>query len=227
MQAPQRRGPSWVSALLVLAAFSLGAVALQTTTAERAHVRQPRSATVAHSQPITLHPPWRKWQDTRGAAWSDARSSTPRRLSIPTLDVDAPLVPLELLRDGSMEVPQDAEVAGWYAPGPQPGEAGPAVIAGHVDSRTGPGVFVGLSELLVGDNVTVENRAGQQVVFRVVSIEQHPKSALPVQRIWANTTEPTLRLVTCGGRFNQSTGHYSDNVVVFAEMVSNFEKTML
>jgi hypothetical protein len=161
---------------------------------------------------ITMRPPGQADAVVR------ARDVRPVRLVVPDAGVDSRLVPLGLLPDGAMEVPADPAVAGWYSPGPSPGEPGPAVLAGHVDSKGGPGVFFHLDDLRRGDPITVEREDGAQYVFTVTVVEQHPKDALPTDRIWAPSNEPLLRLVTCGGEFDRATGHYTDNVVVFAEL---------
>lgn len=136
---------------------------------------------------------------------------------IPRIDVEASLRELGLERDGQLEVPERAEVAGWYVGGPRPGEAGPSVIAGHVDSRTGPAVFARLAEVQVDDLVHVVYRSGFVTTWRVTGVEQHPKDRFPTDRVYGELAGPGLRLVTCGGDFDRSSGHYDDNVVVFAE----------
>ena len=114
-----------------------------------------------------------------------------------------------------MEVPA-VDLAGWYELGPRPGEAGPAVIVGHVDSRDGPAVFFRLGRLHRGDRILVGQQGGTARSFVVERVERRPKGALPVQRIWARARRPVLRLITCGGTFDRSSGHYRDNVIVYA-----------
>jgi Sortase domain len=140
---------------------------------------------------------------------------TPVSVAIPAIAVDARVVPVGLREDRTMEVPT-VDLAGWYELGPRPGEAGPAVIVGHVDSRRGPAVFFRLGELRRGDRVVVGQRGGAATSFRVERVERHPKEALPTRRIWNRTRDPVLRLITCGGSFDRSTGHYRDNIVVYA-----------
>lgn len=142
----------------------------------------------------------------------------PVRVIIPSIDVDAPVGPVGLNADGSMEVPEFGDAA-WYTGGPRPGRPGPAVVVAHVDSYEGPDVFYRLSELKAGDRVIVRAADGQRRAWRVVSSEQTPKDELPTERIWNVTRQPVLRLVTCGGNFDEATGHYLDNVIVYAEPV--------
>ncbi len=139
----------------------------------------------------------------------------PAAVEIPALGVNAALVGVGLEADGAMEVP-DFGLAGWYELGPKPGEPGPAVIVGHVDSRAGPDVFFRLKELRPGEHVVVRSKDGTSSTFVVEALEQTPKTALPVERIWNATDQPVLRLVTCGGSFDRSTRSYRDNVVVYA-----------
>lgn len=113
-------------------------------------------------------------------------------------------------------MPADFDQTGWYVDGPEPGEVGAAVIAGHVDSRSGPAVFHRLRDLQPGDVVAVDRADGTTVEFRVERLEQHPKDAFPTQAVYGASAGPTLRLITCGGSFDSGSGHYRDNVIVYA-----------
>jgi len=139
----------------------------------------------------------------------------PVGISIPAIDVDAEIVPVGLNADGSMETPEFG-LAGWYTEGPKPGEAGPGVIVAHVDSRGGPDVFYRLNDLAPGDEITVSQADGATKTWRVESREQTDKDALPADRIWNGAADPVLRLITCGGIFDRSVGHYEDNIIVYA-----------
>lgn len=143
-----------------------------------------------------------------------APQGEPARVVIPAIDVDVQLVRLGLAPDGSMQVP-DRGFAGWYVEGPRPGHDGPAVIAAHVDSQAGPDVFHRLHELARGDQVHVSYDSGDEVTFVVASSAQTPKDALPVEEIWPLTNARLLTLITCGGDFDRSVGHYRDNVIVY------------
>jgi sortase (surface protein transpeptidase) len=139
----------------------------------------------------------------------------PVRVVIPAIDVDSELVPLGLNDDESMEVPNFG-LAGWYEPGPRPGAPGPAVIAAHVDSVNGPDVFFRLKELGAGDEITVTHADGTDTTFVVRRSEQQLKEDLPVDRIWSDTEEVALRLITCGGNFDPEARSYKSNVIVYA-----------
>ncbi len=141
----------------------------------------------------------------------------PVRLRIPALGVDSPLPPLGRAPDRTIEVPVDFGVAGWFADGPRPGQAGPAVILGHVDSDTGPGVFHRLAQLAPGAEVTVQRADGSTVAFRVTDVQRVPKAGFPTQAVYGPSLRPSLRLVTCGGRFDPARRSYDDNVIVYAD----------
>jgi sortase (surface protein transpeptidase) len=144
-----------------------------------------------------------------------ASVAKPVRVVIPAIDVDADLVALGLNDDGSMEVP-DFGLAGWYEPGPRPGDPGPAVIAAHVDSVRGPDVFFRLRDLTTGDKITVEYANGSDTTFVVSESEQQLKDDLPVERIWNDTDDAVLRLITCGGEFDADARSYLSNLIVYA-----------
>jgi sortase (surface protein transpeptidase) len=139
----------------------------------------------------------------------------PVRIRIPSIDVDAEIVGVGLDEDGAMETP-DIGFAGWYTKGPKPGEKGPSVVVAHVDSKAGPDVFNRLNELRPGAEIHIERSDGSTATWLSESSEQTDKDELPVGSIWKPTEEPVLRLVTCGGAFDRSIGHYTDNVIVYA-----------
>ncbi len=139
------------------------------------------------------------------------------RLRIPVLGVDGRVERLGLAKDGTIQVPARVDVAGWYRLGARPGQPGPAVILGHVDSRTGPGIFARLRGVPVGAEVRVERADGTTVRFRITEVAQVAKVRFPTDLVYAPTLDPTLRLVTCGGSFDRSRGSYRDNVIAFAD----------
>ncbi|MFW2514412.1 class F sortase [Demequina sp. SO4-13] len=148
-----------------------------------------------------------------------APQGLPISLSIPEIDVDTQLEQLNTQEDGSLATPVDTDLAGWFSGGPRPGAVGPAVIAGHVSWNGDPSVFFRLTELERGDIVTVHQEDGSQVDFEVTRLEQHDKDEFPTVAVYANTDAPELRLITCGGEFDSSIGHFDDNIVVFAQLV--------
>jgi len=144
----------------------------------------------------------------------------PVRLQIPAIDVSTPLVKLGRLPDGSLEVPKDWNTAGWYDKGPRPGQPGPAVILGHVDSTKGPAVFYQLRALRPGDTVRVGLADGRILVFRVQRVQRYPKDEFPTEAVYFPTLNRELRLITCGGEFDYARHSYLDNIVVYAELAS-------
>jgi len=139
----------------------------------------------------------------------------PSRVRIPAIGVDSALESLDVDQAGALKGPVDYGKAGWYAGGIAPGEVGPAVIAGHVDSAGGPAVFYRLRDLKPGDGIEVA-RGDQWVKFRVVASERYPKSQFPTDRVYRPTPVPELRLITCGGTFDRNRRSYEDNIVVYA-----------
>jgi hypothetical protein len=150
----------------------------------------------------------------------DRHAAPPRRIQIPAIGVSARVVPLGLAPDRSMQVPAGTADAGWFTPGSEPGERGPAVVAGHVDSKLGPAVFYKLGELRRGDLVRIQRADRSVVRFRVQGLERWPKAHFPTRRVFGMTRGSTLRLITCSGGFDSSTGHYLDNTVVYAARVA-------
>jgi sortase (surface protein transpeptidase) len=144
----------------------------------------------------------------------------PARLQIPAIGVSTPLVRLGRLPDGSIEVPHAWNTAGWYDQGPRPGQPGPAVILGHVDSKTGPAVFYRLRDLRPGDVVRVGLTNGRTLIFRVQRTERYPKDKFPTEAVYFPTLDRELRLITCGGDFDYAKGSYVDNIVVYATLVT-------
>ncbi|MFG3557813.1 class F sortase [Micromonospora sp. NPDC047557] len=148
-------------------------------------------------------------------------ASRPTALSISKIDLRAPLHDVGIAPDGTIAVPDvgRAQEAGWYDKGPTPGQYGPAVIVGHVDTTTGPAVFHQLRELRAGDQIEVTRSDGRVAVFEVDSLERFDKDRLPVDEVYGDFSRPSLRLITCGGRWVGGERGYSDNLVVFASLV--------
>ncbi len=148
--------------------------------------------------------------------------ASPGRLQIPALGVSTTVVGLGLNADGSLQVPGNFSQAGWYRASPTPGALGPAVVVGHVDSAaSGPAVFYRLAELRPGDGITIQRADGSTAVFTVIGVREYPKDHFPTGLVYANTSDAALRLITCGGGFDAVSGHYRDNIVVFATLTGS------
>lgn len=144
------------------------------------------------------------------------RALRPVRIAVPSIGVDASMVDLGIAGDGSIEVPHDPDDVGWLATTPSPGDRGPAVVAGHVDSTTGAAVFARLSTLRVGAEVVVTRRNGTTATFTVDGVRTYPQARFPTRSVYGPVPGPALRLITCGGTYLADRGGYQDNVVVYA-----------
>lgn len=142
--------------------------------------------------------------------------AVPVRLRIPSQRISTTLQHLGLAADGTIAAPRRWQVAGWYERGPRPGQRGPAVIVGHIDSRYGPAVFYRLPELERGDLVYVDRKDGSTARFRVTGRRQVAKDQFPARAVYSPSLRSSLLLITCSGSFDRSVGHYRDNLIVTA-----------
>lgn len=146
--------------------------------------------------------------------------SSPIRLRIPSVSIDAPFTtPLGLETNGEVAVPDSDTEVGWYKHSPTPGEVGPAVILGHVDSKTGPAVFFYLGQLDEGDDIFVDRVDGTTAHFKVESLERPKQSEFPTERVYGNINYAGLRLITCSGIYLKGTQRYTNNLVVYARLI--------
>jgi hypothetical protein len=155
---------------------------------------------------------------TRPVVHTFARS-VPTAIDVPSIGLHSSLVQLDQNDDGSVQVPSSFHVAGWYRRSVTPGQIGPTIILGHVDSKAGPGIFYRLGALHPGDRVTVNRANGTAVTFEITGVREYLKSQFPTIAVYGNTPVPTIRLVTCGGTFDRSTGHYLSNIVAYGRVV--------
>ncbi len=195
-RAPRRRAGSVLGVLL--------AVAAAVTATATFMGRQPDSEAAPIVLPVAVTDP----------------VAVPVRLTIPSIGVATELTRLGVDPTGRLVPPEDFAVAGWFAAGPAPGAVGPAVLAGHVDSRRGPAVFLRLGEVPVDSQVLVTREDGTTVHFTVTRVEQHPKDAFPTAEVYGPTAGAELRLITCGGDFDRGQRSYEDNVVVYAHLAT-------
>jgi hypothetical protein len=143
----------------------------------------------------------------------------PARVMLARLGIAAALQPLRVGPAGELDPPTYGS-AGWYQNGPEPGEAGRAVIAGHVDSKSGPDVFANLRYARPGDRIVVDLVDGTAKTFVVDDTGLYRKSAFPTAAVYGPAPDAELRLITCGGSYDRAHGGYQSNVVVFAHEVS-------
>ena len=193
--------------LLILA--GLGTVVV--VVASQVHAPQPSSSAAGKLGPGR----------TRGPVLP---RSQPVSVDIPAIGVTSKLLHLGDAPDGTMAVPDldtSAGEAAWYKYSATPGQIGPSVIEGHVDSYRGPAVFFRLGALRPGDTVDVRLADGTTAIFRVTGVRQYPKATYPAKDIYGKTNYAALRLITCGGAFDYATGHYLSSIIVYASLISS------
>lgn len=155
-------------------------------------------------------------QTTDGLSYSE-----PVRVHIPTIGVRSTLEDLGLDSSGVMTTPRDPDKAGWFTPSPAPGVVGASVLAGHVTWNEDRSVFFRLGELRAGDQIRVERQDGITVVFEVTKLGEFPKDDFPTDAVYQRVGQPELRLITCGGAYDEQRNNYRSNVIVWAEMVGS------
>lgn len=205
-----------IAAVLITAGLLTDHSPPQPDADSAAQQSESRTTPSADAQPTDPSTP-RTEQSSDGDQQAGMEASAPARLRIPAIDVDTSLMDLGLTADDELEVPplgKDAP-AGWYKRSPTPGEVGPSLIVGHVDSASeGPAVFYRLGALEAGDTVSVTREDGSEAEFTVDDVTDYGKDSFPDYRVYGNTEDPEIRLITCGGEFDDDTGHYEDNIVV-------------
>ncbi|HEY2519211.1 MAG TPA: class F sortase [Streptosporangiaceae bacterium] len=200
-----------VAGLAVIACGSVAlAVAPHKPSVTRVLAAPPITTTTAAAAPAIPAAP----------AAASAPVAAPVALTIPAIEVSTPLIRLGLTPSGALQVPDRFDVAGWYDRSPRPGAIGPAVIAGHIDSVSGPAVFYRLGLLRPGDRVYVRRADGTMAVFAVTRVGLYPKDRFPTTAVYGAAPGPELRLITCGGTFDWARHSYLSNVVVYATAVS-------
>ena len=140
----------------------------------------------------------------------------PVSLTIPAIGVHTKLIRLGITAQGTLQVPTVTSVAGWYTGSPRPGEVGSSVIAGHIDSYLGPGIFYRLSDMRPGQRIYVRRANGTLAVFSVTAVQQYPKDRFPTSEVYGPAPDAELNLITCGGTFDYTTRSYLSNTVVYS-----------
>ena len=225
LSARRPRVAGWASAvwgaharLLSAAVLSAGLLAAGAGTVGlvMAHVSSAPSARLAARPSPVAVPSGRTLLPVSLSAVAPAPK--PVWLTIPALGVKAPIVTLGLNRNGTLQVPSSTTVVGWYTNSPRPGATGSAVIAGHVDSRSGPGVFFWLRTMRRGERIYVRRADGTLAVFTVTAVRTYAKARFPTATVYGPVPDAELRLITCGGTFDYARGSYLSNVVVYARL---------
>ncbi|MGO9162762.1 MAG: class F sortase [Streptosporangiaceae bacterium] len=188
--------------------FLGGAVAVGIVIIAQQHAPQPSAAAAGALGPSGAHGPW-------------LPRSAPVSLSVPAIGVRSRLLRLGLSPGGAIQVPAlpgKAAQAAWLRYSATPGEIGASVIEGHLDSYQGPAVFFRLGALRPGDRVDVTLSDGMTAIFRVTGVRQYLKARFPARTVYRATDFAALRLITCGGAFDDATGHYLSSTVVYAAL---------
>ena len=201
---------AWTVLLAGLAAVAGGAIGLSRLTGHSGEVARPLAKTSPAPHGIFAAPPLKH---------SKRRVPRPVSLVIPAIGVRTSLIKLGRTAQGTLQVPTSTSVAGWYTASPRPGEIGSAIIAGHIDSVAGPGVFFRLRLLRPGNLVYVRRADGTLAVFRVYAEHMYVKTHFPTQQVYGPEPDAELHLITCGGVFDSATGHYLSNVVVYSSEI--------
>lgn len=207
--------------LLGIAAASQQAAPPQVPSATAPVVPLPTAEPGADAGPDTARPaPRGDTRESPGTLDPGERAAAPTRLRVPSIGVDTSLLHLGLDEDGVLEVPADPDLVGWFSWGTPPGDVGAAVMAGHVDSPEGRGVFFELAELEAGAEIVIDRADGTTAVFHVERVVHYPKDDLPTVEVYASTGRE-LRLITCGGDWDGDTNSYRDNIVAYATLVDS------
>ncbi|MFB9923876.1 class F sortase [Amycolatopsis halotolerans] len=221
MAESHRSKPSrWrLSAIVIAAVLALaGASAIGYGLSDQHRAPEPAPAMSATGAPSRSPGP----APAPAATPHGMSASPPVSIRIPAIGVSSAVNEVGLNPDGTMQVPQPGphyDQAAWFRGSPSPGETGPSVILGHIDSaRNGPSVFFDLGGLKPGEQVRVDRADHTVATFEIDLVKSYPKSDFPQQTVYGYTSQPALRLITCGGSFDYGTRQYRDNTVVFAHL---------
>lgn len=211
----------WGTATLVLAVSLLGGRGDPPADARGPHALPATSATASASASASATGPAVGGSAKARPTGKHLPRSAPTRLRIPDIDVDAPFTDLGIAASGELEAPppDDTNLVGWFADGASPGERGASLIAGHVDTKTSAAVFARLSELEKGDRFEVKRADGRKAEFVVDHAESFAKKDFPDERVYADTDDAQVRLITCAGDYDRKAKDYTENLVVFAHLV--------
>lgn len=225
---PQRHrgGLIWLASVVALAGLVLVVVALvrqvpsppTATSAGRIEppATQPQGGAAASRRPRTDR------SVDKPAAPTPLPASKPVQVSIPSIGVRSAVIALGLAKNGTLAVPQpgpNLNKVAWFDRSPTPGQSGPSVLEGHVDTVEGPSVFYRLGELAPGDTIEVTRADGIRVTFTVDAVRIYPKDDFPTKAVYGakDLSRPQLRVITCAN-FDRSIGHYTGNEVVYASL---------
>jgi sortase (surface protein transpeptidase) len=211
-----RRPRRWATGLALIA---LGLVAATVALALRNPSTRPAATPHALASKVGSGPEQRQTRKSEPRTLARAQLPRPVHIAIPSIHVSARVIPLGLNPDRTLEVPTGFAKTGWFTEGPEPGERGAAVIVGHLESLNGPGVFFHLRDLRPGGRIRIRLADGTVVRYVARSSLTVPKGRFPTRRVYARTPQSKLRLITCSGLLDSTTGSHPDNYIVFASLV--------
>lgn len=206
LQAARRKPTIWLAAALCL--LLIGATLLGIGLSVQQRAPQATASGQVDSRPPT-------------ASGSLLAYAKPVELQIPAIGVDSRLAEVGKQPDGSIGVPLGSQLdhAAWYKYSPAPGQAGAAIIVGHVDTiENGPSVFYDLGELKPGETITVRRADGIAAHFTIYAVRQYAKQDFPTLTVYGSAGRAELRLITCSGDYDRQTHHYLKNTIVFARL---------
>ncbi|WP_456273558.1 class F sortase [Bacillus sp. AK031] len=144
---------------------------------------------------------------------------TPKKITIPAIEMTAQVMKVGVKENGEMEVPENINEVGWYEPGAKPGGSGNAVLAGHLDGKGMPGAFYRLSDLKRGDSVVIEGEKGEKLTFQVLGVQSYFTNDAPLESIFGYQADSRLNLITCSGNFDEGAHEYEERLVVYTQLV--------
>jgi LPXTG-site transpeptidase (sortase) family protein len=97
----------------------------------------------------------------------------PKRIVLPTIEAEGLIQRVGLDQNGQVTSPDNIHLAGWFTNKPIPGDKGVALIAGHIQGISLPGVFSNLENLKPGDKFQVELGDKSKREFEVVSVKSY------------------------------------------------------
>lgn len=200
--------------MLLAAAGVLAALVLSGYRSQEAAVPPPSAASVPLDIPaagLQSPSPVPPAPETPG----ESTPFAPARLTIPSIEVEAPVEPVGIGPGGVMNAPRAWDHAGWFELSALAGQQGSTVLVGHRDRPDGRALFWHLDQVRPGDRVTVAGTDGRSLTYVVEQLEAYPYNAVPMDRLFARD-RPRLTLITCTGNFDRGTANYSHRLVVYA-----------
>lgn len=177
---------------------------------------------ISSVNPVALEVSGSASSQVLGNETSQSTVAEPLTFSIPKLDIEnAKVESVGLDKEGKMDIPKADQNVAWYNLGAKPGERGNAVLAGHLDTKTGaPAVFYNISKLVKGDELKIKAKDGKEYIYEVTDIVTYELTEFPLVEVFGAGDKPRLNLITCEGNYDKSSKLYSHRLVVYSELKS-------